>query len=102
MSVQISKITRAHALRNAIITISLLIALLIVFFFAPIVYGYSKGFPQGVNVTVYESPSCYLFGFGAQYSFGHGLNGQNFAQYQWSNQYCNAIPPQVLYIEFGL
>jgi hypothetical protein len=66
------------------------------FLLAPLVYGFQRTTPPGVNVTFYESPSCYMFGAGALYVYGqsNGGNGQpvGVSTYQWITQLCDAIP----------
>jgi len=66
----------------------MLIILAVGFFvFAPIVYGFQKTVPAGVNVTFYESPSCRIFGFGGVYVYGQSItsNGMtvNVSNYQF-------------------
>jgi len=48
---------------------------IVLFIFAPVVYGFHKTVPAGVDVTFYESPSCRIFGFGGVYVYGQSISG---------------------------
>jgi len=48
---------------------------IVLFTFAPVVYGFHKTVPSGVNVNFYESPSCRIFGFGGVYVYGQSIGG---------------------------
>jgi hypothetical protein len=85
-------------MRFRIQILSLVIAAVIVGFFmlAPVVYGWHRTTPPGVDVTFYESPTCYMLGYGAVYSYGHSLggNGQTVSvhNYQIIFSTCDSIP----------
>jgi hypothetical protein len=78
------------------IVLTLLVIFLSLFLLAPVVYGFHKATPPGVNVTFYESPSCQLLGIGALYVSGHSISGNGqtvgVSNYQWMTQGCNIIP----------
>lgn len=60
---------------------------LLVFVFAPVLYDLTWDYPPGVHVTYYQSPSCFLFGFGTQYAFGHGLPLEGYPNANKVNRY---------------
>ena len=53
----------------------IIVAAVAVFIFAPVLYGFQKTVPAGVNVTFYESPSCKILNFGGVYVSGQSING---------------------------
>jgi hypothetical protein len=81
---------------KAIVLTALLVIFLSLSFLAPIVYGFHRTTPPGVNVKFYESPSCQLLGIGALYVYGQSIggNGQTVgvSNYQWMTQGCNMVP----------
>ena len=54
---------------------AVLVVEIVLFTFAPVVYGFQKTVPSGVDVTFYESPSCRIFGFGGVYVYGQSIGG---------------------------
>ncbi|MDG6923749.1 MAG: hypothetical protein JRN67_10710 [Nitrososphaerota archaeon] len=73
------------ARRRNLIIVFFVLVIISVFLFAPVLYYRTVYFPSGEAVSYYRSASCFVFGFGAMYSSGHGHFGiQSDYYFNWN------------------